>query len=149
MNNLRVSIECLSPTAAEQIVRLGENAFDKPLSEAIDIPKLSEKWSRYAKFLIVKNEEELAALIVYYENRLEKFLYITHFVVMPNYRHMGLGHYALKCLLQSSDDGYEQIRLEVRKDNMNAQKFYKKEGFVIQEEKENSYLLVRNIEAHD
>ena len=141
MNNLRVSIECLSPTAAEQIVRLGENAFDKPLSEAIDIPKLSEKWSRYAKFLIVKNEEELAALIVYYENRLEKFLYITHFVVMPNYRHMGLGHFALNHLIKSLNNVYIHVRLKVRKENSNAQNFYKREGFEILEEHDDSYLL--------
>ena len=145
MNNLRVTIECLSPAEAEQIVRQGENAFDKPLSDAIDIPKLSEKWSRYAKFLIVKDEEELAALIVYYENRLEKFLYITHFVVMPNYRHMGLGHFALNSLLNFSDGGYEQIRLEVRKDNALAHAFYNREQFIVLKETEMTYILIKPI----
>lgn len=54
MNDFQVEIIRLNPTESERIIRLGENAFDKPLSEAIDIPKLSEKWSRFAKFLIIR-----------------------------------------------------------------------------------------------
>ena len=145
MNKYQVSIESLNPIEAEQIVRLGEYAFDKLLSEAMDIPKMANKWSHYAKFLMLKDEDNLAALIVFYENCEENFIYITHFVVMPDYRHIGMGHYALISLLECYSNKYNQIRLKVRKTNSIARAFYTREQFEILEELDEAYVLKKTI----
>lgn len=130
---------------AERVIHMGELAFNPPISAQIDIPWIAEKWSRYAKFLLLKDNDKIAATLVFYENKEGKFIYIPHLVVMNDYQHMGIGHYALNSLISLIGSEYLCIRLEVRKDNIQARKFYKNENFIEIENRENSYILEKKI----
>jgi len=147
MSPYRVQIESCDLDKAKTLVFATNYDFDPPLSQTIDIDKMAEKWSKYAKFLTLHNEDdEVVALVVFYENRDERFLYIPHFVVRSPFRHQGVGHACIEYLLEAEKiDGYNVLRLEVLKTNDNAIQFYHKEGFERKEERENTYLLEKPI----
>lgn len=146
MTDYQVKITSLDRDEAERVIRLGEDSFASPLSEAIDLPKMAEKWSRFAKFLVIRdNNSSIAATLVYYENIEGHYIYIPHFVVLKEHRHLGLGHYAINYLIENAGFRYNSIRLEVRKDNANAIRFYEREGFYIIEHRETSYLMNKYI----
>lgn len=147
MNPYSVQIESCDVEKARALVLATNYDFNPPLSLSIDIDKMAEKWSKYAKFLTLHNEDnELVALVVFYENKEERFLYIPHFVVRAPFRHKGLGHACIEHLLEAEKaDGYNALRLEVLKTNDNAIQFYKREGFGMMEEREDTYLLEKDI----
>lgn len=147
MNSYTVQIESCDTEKTKALVCATNYDFDPPLSQSIDIDKMVEKWSKYAKFLTLYNEDnELAALVVFYENKEERFLYVPHFVVRAPFRHQGVGHACIKYLLEAEkEDGYNALRLEVLKTNDNAIQFYHKEGLGLKEERENTYLLEKSI----
>ena len=147
MSRYAVQIESCDIEKAKALVYATNYDFDPPLSQSIDIDKMAEKWSKYAKFLTLHdNYKELVALVVFYENKEERFLYIPHFVVRAPFRHKGVGHACIKYLLETTkSEGFEMFRLEVLKTNANAIQFYHKEGFGLKEERENTYLLEKEI----
>lgn len=147
MKSYAAQIESWEVEKAKVLVCATNYDFDPPLSQSIDIDKIAEKWSKYAKFLTLHNEDnERVALVVFYENKEERFLYIPHFVVRAPFRHKGVGHTCIKYLLEKTkSEGFETLRLEVLKTNANAIQFYHKEGFVLKEERENTYLLEKSI----
>lgn len=79
-------------------------------------------------------EEEYAALAscnLNYSTWQAKFLINIHdFIVSPKYRKQGVGAFLLKGIENyAKEKGYCKINLEVRNDNILAQKLYKKMGF--------------------
>lgn len=149
MRDFHINIECLNKDDAEKLIRLGENSFDTPISTVINIPYMAEKWSRFAKFLIAREDQNVTAIIVFYENLEGKYAYIPHFVVLKKYRHLGLGNFVLNCLISLLAKRINYIRLEVLKDNVNARNFYFREDFYVIEEKEKSFILEKNIKKYN
>lgn len=55
---------------------------------------------------------------------------IHDLIVYPDFRGKGVGKYLLDCIAEFGvKNGYCRINLEVRHDNLNAQKLYKKAGY--------------------
>jgi ribosomal protein S18 acetylase RimI-like enzyme len=55
---------------------------------------------------------------------------IHDFIVAPEYRNIGAGHYLLNGIVNyASQNGYCRVNLEVREDNQTAKSLYKKNGF--------------------
>lgn len=130
---------------AEDLIINSLPEFEHPFSLDKDVSMMVQKWSQFAKFLLIKNAEDIAAIIVFYENQTGKFLYIPHLVVMGKHRHAGVGHYALDFLVHQFIGTYEVIRLEVRQDNSNAIKFYEREGFSCVEIRTETYLMEKKL----
>lgn len=147
MSPYRVQIESCDVEKAKALVFATNYDFDPPLSQSLDIDMMAEKWSKYAKFLTLHNEnKELVALVVFYENKEERLLYIPHFVVRAPFRHNGVGHACIEYLLEAEKtEGFKSLRLEVLRINGNAIQFYHKEGFELKEERKYSYLLEKLI----
>ena len=147
MSQYIAKIESCDTKRAKALVYATNYDFDPPLSQSIDIDKMADKWSKYAKFFTLHNEDkELVALVVFYENKEERFLYIPHLVVRAPFRHKRVGHKSIEYLLEAKKtEGYKSLRLEVLKTNANAIQFYHREGFVSKEERENTYLLEKEI----
>lgn len=136
-----VVIQQVSLTDALYLIRQGEYDYEEPLSQLIDIELCANKWSKLAKFLIVRDSDELVSLLVFYENAEKGMIYITHFVVSSKYRNHGIGQKMLQYLhVYAMTVGCKYIELEVIK-NTAAYKLYNKLGYVVIENRDNKFLM--------
>jgi len=70
-----------------------------------------------------------------------KYLYIQMLVVIPAYQNKGIGKHLLESLKDRSNKNSKYISLEVFKINTIAKEFYKRHGFSIVGETQNSYIM--------
>lgn len=107
--------------------QLSECFFDSTVNRSM----LSKKIAQFGCFLVGYDDANIVGFIGYYSNNTrDKAGYITTIVVTPNYQGIGVGSKLLRtCLDDCRDKGMEKCRLEVRKDNRNAQRFYSARGF--------------------
>lgn len=122
-----------------------DNSSDHPLHEGLDFDSYSEKLSKFAYFVIASDDSSRLGFIAYYLNEDGRFVYIPQIVVHKDGRHKGIGHKMLQALKDSYSDSFANIRLEVLKDNMNAKKFYEREGFTFEEDRAERLLLACKI----
>lgn len=111
------------------------------LSERIDLLSYSKKLSSNALFLIVKDLDNCLGFVAYYINTEGKFAYISQIITHKTGRHKGIGHLMIESLKKSLIGSYNSIRLEVYNSNTNALEFYKREGFVLREDRGEKSLL--------
>lgn len=127
-----------------EFLRRGDDDFHPSLSQSIDILSYAKKLSKYANFVIVKEGDTIVGCIAYYTNNEERFIYISHYWVSSKYQHNHYGQKMLETLIADDKVKYNEVRLEVLKDNP-AFLFYKKNGFEIKENRENKYLLALSL----
>ena len=126
------------------LIRMADGNFTPRISESVDLEAYSKKLSKYANFLIAKDSDGYhAGFIAYYLNDETKQIYITLIVVDGTYQHYGIGSKMIQLLIEEESKGYRSIALEVRKSNKSARLFYKKHGFLAQEDRGNKILLYR------
>ena len=115
----------------------GENYNDTVL-ESLKIPD----WS--GNMLLVESDDSNAELLIqgvfWSKPILETNIRIVAFVIDSKAQNIGLGTKAMQKIIQiARQKGRKIIQLEVRKNNENAQRFYKKFGFQISEKIPNYY----------
>ena len=136
-----VEIKHVSCEDAISMIKEGENDYEQPLSQLINIELCAEKWSRLAKFLVVKNSVELVSLLVFYENLDTKMLYITHFVVSQKYKNRGVGKFVLRYLHDyAKTTKMSYVQLEVYSDSI-AYKLYSNLNYRVIEDRNSKYLM--------
>ena len=117
-------------------------SFNEPLHNEIDFNVYSEKLSLYAHFILAYDEKKLIGFVAYYINKEKRHAYIPFIAVHKEGRHRGIGHLMLSCLWQILPIEIEQVSLEVKKNNDNAQTFYIREGFFVLSDLEKGKLLL-------
>ena len=122
-----------------------DGLFAPPISEATDLEVYSDKLYTRASFVICRNGNEITAFTAFYKNREAKQLYISLICVDKSFQRQGLGKQMLDMLSGLKAEGFESIGLEVVKTNISAYNFYKKYGFVEQEDRGLKFLMVKNI----
>ena len=115
----------------------GENYNDTVL-ESLKIPD----WP--GNMLLVESDDSNAELLIqgvfWSKPILETNIRIVAFVIDTKAQNIGLGTKAMQKIIQiARQKGRKIIQLEVRKNNENAQRFYKKFGFQISEKIPNYY----------
>ena len=102
-----------------------------PISSQTELGAYADKVSRYADVLILQENECDAGLCAIYTNN-PPYAYITSLGVLPSSQGQGLGGELLqKAKEVALKNGCVYIKLTVHKENTNAYKLYKKEGFKI------------------
>ena len=124
-----------------QLLKHFDDSSDVPLHQSLDFVSYSEKLSLCAHFLLAINDGKYMGFIAYYLNAEGNFVYIPQIVVHKDGRHMGIGHMMMAALQEMCFGKYEKVLLEVLNTNLNARKFYEREGF-IEEEKHGERLLL-------
>lgn len=130
----------------------------KHLSECSDsfVPKLSsyinlsdysnkiyEKSFRFEAFI----DNELIGLIAAYIN--SEWIYITNVSVLPKFQNLKVADSLMKeCIKKCQNLSINKLLLDVRKENLKAFNFYKKRGFTISVEKENTYTMSLEIKRN-
>ena len=105
----------------------------RSLQEKDAIGFYAAKFSKNANVIVAENiEKKCMGFIAYYANDLKsKTAYITMIATLPEYRGKHIGQSLMDyCKKDISAKDFSFIRLEVGKDNLIAQHFYKKNGFV-------------------
>ena len=118
-----------------------DDSSDSPLHEGLDFNAYSKKLSDFAYFIIATENNHQIGFIAYYLNEEGRFAYVPQVVVHKDGRHKGLGHAMFDALYNINKKYYKSIRLEVLKSNVNARRFYAREGFEETEDHNERILL--------
>lgn len=130
---MTIAIEQLSLPELKSFLReQAQDAFPS-LRDEDKLNVLAEKWQSHAEFCTCRLDNRLVGMIAFYANDSETGLaYIPHVYVSPFHRREGLFSKMLKLIEESiTTRGFTKIKLEVDKNNLNAQAVYQKNGFSI------------------
>ena len=91
----------------------------------------------FMKIIAYLIEDKIVGFINYYEiyDRIE----IANFNVLDYFQHQGIGTKLINYVIDKYKGKYRNITLEVRKDNDNAIRLYKKVGFIEKAVRKNYY----------
>ena len=131
----------LDLTSVRNLLERFDNAFTPPLHLGLDFEQYSTKLSENAHFILAEQDNQPIGFIAYYLNEEGKFIYVPFTAVHPTGRHKHIGHTMFSYLKGLLGDSYQFIRLEVLKNNVNARRFYEREGFCISEDRGEKFLL--------
>lgn len=135
----------LSQSEVLNLLERFDDSSDSPLHVGLDFMTYSLKLSQYAYFVIAYNGTEQIGFMAYYLNDENHFVYVPQIVVHKDARHKGVGHLMFQHLYETLTTEYWSIDLEVLKSNDNARAFYRREGFVEYEDRNERFLLKKNI----
>lgn len=129
------------------------NIFDDYFTPSInikvgDIDAYSKKLANNA-FVYAAEEQDVVGFVALYANDLENHqAYIPFIAVHSQHRRKNIGSRLIdKCINVAKDNGMKKIKLEVRKENLSAQKFYSKHGFeTLRDASPSSYYMAIDIE---
>jgi len=129
---MNIAIEHLQ--LSELVTSLREQADDAfpNLKDEQRLKILAEKWCMYAVFCTCRDEDgQLVGMIAFYANQPDtKIAYIPHIYVSKEFRCHGVFAQMLNRVIQYVKlQEFQQIKLEVSKDNMIAIRAYLKQGF--------------------
>ncbi|MCQ2304431.1 MAG: GNAT family N-acetyltransferase [Bacteroidales bacterium] len=122
-----------------------DEVFIEPLHESVDFADYSSKLSQLAHFVLVHDQDVLIGFIAYYLNDEGEFAYISLTAILPEWQHKGIGHLMFTSLYDYIGGKYSFLNLEVLKTNINARGFYKKEGFIMSEDRNEKLLMSKKL----
>ena len=148
MDNYQIECRRFSYEIVSAILVRVSSLFTPPLSDGLDMEQYAHKLSEKAIFLTCCEAEKMVGFIAYYLNEQVKEFYITLICVDSAYQTNGIGSQMLDKLIRiarQSRISCETIALEVNKQNSKAYSFYKKHGFVEQEDRGTKILMKKNL----
>jgi ribosomal protein S18 acetylase RimI-like enzyme len=120
-------------------------SFTPELSSYVDIEGYSKKLYENSRRIELIVDDILIGLIAFYNNSDQKNLYITNISVVPEYHNQGVAQILLDtCKSRCTELQYNNITLEVFKNNKPAINFYEKNDFILHETKDNVLILKWN-----
>lgn len=128
------------------IIKACDEAFEEPVSEREIYPDLLRKICRNGIFAFAYQEEPVAYCAFYANDADSLTAYISLIAVKPEYQHLHIGKQLMEyCLKIAADRGMHSCALEVKKNNSSAIRFYETNGFDFLSERENSYLMKKEL----
>ena len=127
------------------LMKKADKLFTPPISEGIDLKAYSEKLYAYASFVVCRDGKDVKGFAAFYKNVGAKQLYITLICVDKQLQGQGIGGQMLETLELLRSEGFETIALEVVKTNQTAYHFYKKHGFIEQEDRGEKFLMRKTL----
>lgn len=127
-----------------------DTCFVPPISSRdIDLDLYSKKLYNNATFILKKDKEKNIGFVSMYVNdKKSKIAYLIFLAVHENYRKLGLGKELIdKAEKTALDNGMKKMKLEVKKLNINAIKFYERNGYkYIDEASEISIYMIKDLD---
>lgn len=150
LNNLNYNIEIINNY--DKLIKnltYYNNYFSPSL---IEMTKNLEEYARKLyenaiTFEIINEKKERLGIISFYANdHISNIAFITIIVVDKNYSNCGIGSFLIEYAEKYCKSiGMKKMRLEVNKNNKNALKFYEKHNYHIENEKDNTYYMLKEI----
>lgn len=106
-----------------------------------------EKVCNSAVIIGAYDGKKIVGFVAFYANDYEsKVAYITQILVIDQYRNRKIGEMLINaCQDKCREKGFTILKLEVNKNNENAQGFYEHLNFKKEVEKEKSYYMIKKI----
>ncbi len=113
------------------MTQLKNSIYSSIVQNDVFLIEISKKFSKYAEFYCLKQENEPIGFIAFYDNNQEtKVAFLSMIIVSKEYQGQGVGKYLLNKMIEVCRiKGMNSITLEVDKTNENAIVFYEKHGF--------------------
>ena len=136
-----LNVDLQNPIHCNQVIKLLNDYMKDPMGNNRPMPKelasqIIAGLKQHSGFLgfFVLADELFAGLancnINFSTFQAKPLINIHDFIVAPEYRNVGFGHFLLSGIINyASQNGYCRVNLEVREDNANAKSLYKKMGF--------------------
>lgn len=135
-------LQATESSEIDATIRFCDGAFIAPVAQRAIYPNLMEKIHQKGKFIFAYDSNPLGYCAFYANDTERRTAYISLIAVLPEYQKMHIGTELLKKSFEMMRTyGMEHCMLEVRKNNKNAIQFYKKNQFVVEEERLESYLM--------
>ena len=126
----------------DAVVRCCDGAFENPVTQRIIYPGLLKKIHQKGKFIFACDGNSLGYCAFYANDAERRTAYISLIAVAPEYQKKHIGGKLLRESFEIMRTyGMEHCMLEVRKNNKNAIQFYKKNQFIVEEERLENYLM--------
>lgn len=110
-----------------------------PWNESAFVQEIRRKNDRL--YLVVRKNDVLLGFAGCSFDRQHNEAHITNIAVSPHYQSRGIGRYLIQYLLQvAADCDMNEMSLEVRVSNENAQRLYRKMGFMTSKVKKGYYI---------
>lgn len=123
----------------QELLKNIDNDFIPSLSSKINIEEYSKKIFNKATIFSTNKKGELIAFIAFYCNEELKVAYCTMIAVRKNEQNSGIGTNLIKSSIDYlKKKNFNSLTLEIYKTNIKAIDFYKKLGFKIEDENQNS-----------
>lgn len=148
LDNMNIKLYSKFPQPEESFLQLMKKAsklFTPPISEVIDIEEYSHKLYSRASFAVCWEVGKIKAFTAYYKNKEARQLYVSLICVAEDFQRRGLGRRMLDMLASLKKESFSSICLEVVKTNKKAYTFYKKYGFVEQEDRGLKLLMQKKL----
>ena len=142
-----VMINTASCSEIEEHLVKSSSTFRPPLDTYVNISEYSKKIKENATTIEIWKKKVLVGLLAaYFNNEEEKRGFITNVSVLPEYQGRGLGSVLLNKVLEYGREiSYEEIVLEVRKENTKAIEIYKRFGFKESSSTKNSLYMIYHL----
>lgn len=130
-------------TLIEKMIRAEQAQQNGGFISQVDLDGYLQKLKENAEFVTHFSSVDLSAFVAFYCNDPEgENAFITLVLTNPEFRGYGLASSLLKAVLDIvKRRGVSFCGLEVKKNNAAAISVYKKAGFVISEDREDSFLM--------
>lgn len=126
-----------------------DSAYHPPLSKRIEnYNEYIMKLSVYGTNYLYLYNRKIAGLVCFYDNNIdEKNIYISQISIVKSLQGNKLGYRIIEFVEHlGKENNMKYIRLEVKKDNTNAIKFYQRCGFIFDKiESQTSYFMKKPI----
>lgn len=141
---MTITYHRLSATATYELLEKMSSQFKPSLESTLNLKEYSLKLSKLAHFQISKIKCTVSGVIAYYPNIETRILYIPIVWVNKEFQGSGLSRIMLKEIISYAiNNKFKNINLEVLKNNTPAYRLYESSGFIIQEDREDKYLMTR------
>lgn len=129
-----------SALSLEEAIKRSEDEFHEMLPEGLT--------SKDCYLYTIENEKNENIGVIFYQRHLFKpeLAFIGEFIIKPEYRRYGYGEATLyKVFKDAKEKGFERMELNVFKHNIAACTLYKKTGWEVVVDYEDSIIMGRNL----
>lgn len=121
-----------STTEKKHAMTVCDDAFARSVLSRDDFKSLFEKIDNSACFCVGHRDDVIGYVAMYANDLQTQVAYITLIGVHREWQNLGVGASLMEwCISTAQNRGMKSIRLEVARDNVGAQRFYKKHGFIV------------------
>ena len=130
-----------------KFLKICDDLFVNRLSSMVNLSEYSEKISKKSLQACYYVNGDLVGMSAFYtNNQKEKIAYISIICIKEDYQGKGIGKILLnETIKHIKTMGFHSIKMEVNKKNKRSFNLYKKFGFDILEEKENSMIVGKDL----
>ena len=131
MDNEAVIVRISDTSEIKRIMEICDGAFEKSIISRPDFDELSRKIYSYSCFFAARSNGSVAGYAALYANNTDtRIAYLTLIGVRPEYQKRHIGSLLFKaCEKTATDNGMNELKLEVRNANTTAQRFYLNHGY--------------------